>query len=250
MLNMRFVFPSDVIDLNKVAALSYLSPDEKWLSVGAMTRQRDLEFSDVVRERFPLMHEATLHVGHRQTRNRGTIGGSLCHLDPSAELVAVAAAYDAVLEIAGPSGKREIAFADFPAGFMTSSLGAGELVTGMRFPAWPRGHGYGFAEFARRHGDFAMATASVLLTLDDHGRIAALSLTIGGLTTAPVRMRDVEKNLAWQLPTDEAFRAASEACRAIDAIDDIHAPARYRQQLAAVLARRALDAALNRTRPS
>jgi carbon-monoxide dehydrogenase medium subunit len=246
MLNLRFVFPDHLIDLNKVSGLSYFRETEGTLAIGAMTRQRELEFPSL-RTRFPLIHEAILYVGHRQTRNRGTVGGSLCHLDPAAELPAIAAAFDAVIEVAGPAGKREIAFADFPAAYMTPSLAADEIVTGVRFPAWPAGHGYAFVEFARRHGDFAMASASVLLTRDAKGRIARLSLTIGGLTTAPLRMRDVEDACIGQLPTDEIFRAASEACRNIDAVDDMHAPARYRKQLAAVLARRALDAALTRT---
>ena len=251
MLNMRFVFPSDVIDLNKVPALSYLREEEDGaLSVGAMTRQRDLEFSGLVRTKFPLIHEAILQIGHRQTRNRGTVGGSLCHLDPSAELVAIAAAHDAVVHVAGPEGAREVPIADFPAGYMSPAIAPGEMVTGVRFPAWPNGTGSAFVEFARRHGDFAMASAAVLLALDANGRIAQLSLTIGGLTNAPVRMLTVERSLAWQTPSDEALRAASEACREIDAVGDLHAPARYRKQLAAVLARRALDAALKRAKPA
>src|SRR5580765_3312970 len=108
MLNMRYVLPDHVIDLNKIAALSYLREENAALSVGAMTRQRDLEFSDVVKARHPLIRDAILNVGHRQTRNRGTVGGSLCHLDPSAELVTVAAALDAILTVQGPSGARDI----------------------------------------------------------------------------------------------------------------------------------------------
>jgi carbon-monoxide dehydrogenase medium subunit len=246
MLNLRFVYPSHLIDLNKVSALSYLRDEGESLAIGAMTRQRDVEFSPSVQARFPLLREAILQVGHRQTRNRGTVGGSLCHLDPAAELPSVAAAYDAVIEVAGPKGRREVAFADFPAGFMTPAIAPDEIVTGVKFPAWPSRHGHAFVEFARRHGDFAMASAAVLLTRDSRGRIDRLSLTISGLTTAPRRMREVEKAALGQVPTEEVLRAASEECRKIEAVDDLHAPARYRQQLAAVLARRALDSALAR----
>src|SRR5205814_8170378 len=141
-----------VIDINRVEGLSYIRRQGEVLEVGSMTRQRDIEFSDVVKEVFPLMHEAVRHVGHRQTRNRGTLGGSLCQLDPSAELVAVAAAVDAVVTIQGPSGARDIPFAQFPASLMTPALREGELVTSVRLPLWRKGHGYAFLEFSRRHG--------------------------------------------------------------------------------------------------
>jgi carbon-monoxide dehydrogenase medium subunit len=137
MLNMRFVLPDHVIDINKVAGLSHIREANGALEIGAMTRQRELEFSDLVRRRCPLMREAILQVGHRQTRNRGTLGGSLCHLDPAAELVAVAAALDATVAVAGPNGKREIAFSAFPAGYMAPAIELNEIVTAVRFPLWP-----------------------------------------------------------------------------------------------------------------
>src|SRR5215469_12257171 len=166
MLNMRYVLPDHVIDLNKISALSYMRETDGVLELGAMTRQRDVEFSDVVKARFPIIHEAILNVGHRQTRNRGTIGGSLCHLDPSAELVTMAAAHDATVTIQGPNGTRNMAFAEFPVTFMTTALEPNELLTKVSFQSWPSGHGYGFVEFARRHGDFAIASAAALLEED------------------------------------------------------------------------------------
>src|SRR6266567_5281067 len=117
MLNMRYVLPDHVIDINRVEGLSYIREAGGALEIGAMTRQRDLEFSDVVRARWPIMHEALLQVGHRQTRNRGTIGGSLCHLDPAAELVSLALGYDAVVTVAGAKGERDLPFAQFPAAY-------------------------------------------------------------------------------------------------------------------------------------
>jgi len=174
MMNMRIVQPAHVIDINRVDELSYIRREGEVLEVGAMTRQRDIEFSEVVEEAFPLMHEAVRHVGHRQTRNRGTLGGSLCQLDPSAELVTVAAAADATVVVASKGGKREIPFADFPLGLMSPAIGANELVTAVRFPLWKRGHGFAFAEFARRHGDFAVASAAVLLEME-RGRIARIN---------------------------------------------------------------------------
>jgi carbon-monoxide dehydrogenase medium subunit len=243
MLNMRFVLPDHVVDLNRVADLAYIRLAGDTLEIGAMTRQRDIEFSDVVAGRLPLMREAIEHVGHRQTRNRGTLGGSLCHMDPAAELLAVAAASDAVVTIAGPGGTREIAFADFPAAYMTPAMGPDELLTGVRFPLWKSGHGYAFVEFARRHGDFAVVSAAALLEEDSSGKIARASLTIGGTGPAPLRMAEVERALVGQRASDALFREACERCRKIDAMGDVHAPASYRQHLAAVLSRRALEKA-------
>jgi carbon-monoxide dehydrogenase medium subunit len=246
MLNMRYVLPDHVIDLNRIPALSYLREENGALIVGAMTRQRDLEFSDAVKARHPLIHEAILNVGHRQTRNRGTVGGSLCHLDPSAEIPTIAAALDATISIAGPKGKRDVPFTEFPAGFMTPGIEPDEMLVGVRFPAWPKGHGYGFVEFARRHGDFAIVSAAALLEENANGTIKRVSLTLGGVATAPMRMPAVEKALLGQNASEDVFRAACEECRKIDALEDVHAPSSYRQHLAAVLSRRALVAAHGR----
>lgn len=243
MLNMRFVQPDHVIDLNRVEGLASLREADGTLEIGAMTRQRDIEFSALVRTRCPLMHEAILQVGHRQTRNRGTLGGSLCHLDPAAELVAVAAALDATVEVTGPKGRRKIPFAEFPAGYMTPALAADEVLTGARFPLWKKGHGHAFVEFARRHGDFAVVSAAALLEEDPSGRITRASLTIGGTGPAPVRVKEAERALVGNAASARLFRDASESCRKLDAMGDVHAPAAYRKQLAAVLSRRALEKA-------
>jgi aerobic carbon-monoxide dehydrogenase medium subunit len=240
MLNMRFVLPDHVIDLNRVEGLSHIREANGALEIGAMTRQRDIEFSDLVRRRCPLMHEAIAHVGHRQTRNRGTLGGSLCHLDPAAELVAVAAALDAALTIAGKTGAREVDFAAFPVAYMTPALEPDELVTGATFPCWSARHGHAFVEFSRRHGDFAIVSAAALIEEDAHGKVTRASLTLGGMGPAPVRATDVERALIGEKVEERLLRDICEPLRQLDAVDDIHAPASYRQQLATVLARRAL----------
>ena len=243
MLNMRFVLPDHVIDLNRVEGLSFIREVEGALEIGAMTRQRDLEFSDVVGARCPLMAEAIALVGHRQTRNRGTLGGSLCHLDPSAELVSVAAVLDATVIVTGPHGRREIEFAAFPVAYMTPAIEPNELLTAVRFPVWPKGHGCAFIEFARRHGDFAIVSAAALLVEDGAGKIRRAAVVIGGMGTVPIRAVELEQALIGHAPDDKLLREACETCRKYDAIDDVHAPASYRQHLAAVLARRALQAA-------
>jgi carbon-monoxide dehydrogenase medium subunit len=246
MLNFRFVLPDHVIDLNGVEELAYLREAGGALEIGAMTRQRDIEFSDLVRRRCPLMHEAILQVGHRQTRNRGTLGGSLCQLDPAAELVAVAMALGATVGIAGPKGRRELPFAEFPAGYMTPALEPDELLTDVRFPLWAKGHGHAFVEFSRRHGDFAVVSAAVLLEADRSGKITRAAVVVGGAGPAPVRAREVERALTGNRVSDHLLGEACERLRAIDAVGDVHAPASYRQQLAVVLARRALKTAHSR----
>jgi len=246
MLNMRYVLPDHVIDLNRIEGLSYIRETGGAIEIGAMTRQRELEFSDLIHARLPLMQEAIFQIGHRQTRNRGTIGGSLAHLDPAAELVTLGAAFDATVVVTGPNGAREIAFKDFPVAYMTPAIEPNEILTAVRFTPWPAGHGFAFVEFSRRHGDFAITSAAVLLTADGAGKITRASVAIGGAAATPVRAREVETALTGQKPTPELMRQACESCRAIEAIEDIHAPASYRQHLAAVLSRRALEKAVTR----
>jgi carbon-monoxide dehydrogenase medium subunit len=243
MLNMRFVQPDHVIDLNRVEGLSFIREVDGALEIGAMTRQRDLEFSEVVARHCPLMEEAIRLVGHRQTRNRGTLGGSLCHLDPAAELVSVAAALDATVIAAGPHGQREIAFAEFPVAYMTPAIEPNELLTAVRLPIWPKDHGFAFIEFARRHGDFAIVSAAALLLEDGTGRISRARVIIGGVGMLPMRAAELEQALIGHAPDDKVLREACETCRKLDAIDDVHAPAAYRQHLATVLSRRALEQA-------
>jgi carbon-monoxide dehydrogenase medium subunit len=148
--------------------------------------------------------------------------------------------------VAGPTGERGIAFADFPVAFMTPAIEPNELLTAVRFPVWPKDHGFAFVEFARRHGDFAIVSAAVLITEGADGRITRAALTIGGMGVVPIRAVEVEQALVGQLPDDKLLRDACEACRKLDAIDDVHAPASYRQHLAAVLSRRALERACSR----
>jgi aerobic carbon-monoxide dehydrogenase medium subunit len=240
MLNMRYVLPDHVIDLNRVDSMNYIREGAGTIEIGAMTRQRDIEFSDLVRDRCPLMHEAIQQVGHRQTRNRGTLGGSLCHLDPSAELVSCAAALDAKVAIDGKNGARSIDFADFPVAYMTPALELDELLTGVTFPCWPQGHGYAFIEFSRRHGDFAIVSAAVLIEEDKNGKVTRASVTLGGMGPAPIRAYDVERALIGEVIEEKRMRDICESLRTLEAVDDIHAPSSYRQQLATVLPRRAL----------
>src|SRR5690348_5155194 len=243
MLNMRYAIPDHLIDLNRIPGLSFIRLNGEMLEIGAMTRQRDIEFSDQVARRCPLLAEAIRQVGHRQTRNRGTVGGSLCHLDPSAEVVTVSAALDATVTILGPRGERRIAFSEFPAGYMTSCVGPDECLTSVALPLWSNSHGYAFLEFARRHGDFAIVSAAALLEEDAGGVIRRVSLALGGVAAAPVRASKVEQAVLGQPAGTELFRDACAVCAEIDALEDVHAPASYRRHLAVGMARRALEQA-------
>jgi carbon-monoxide dehydrogenase medium subunit len=246
MLNFRVVAPDHLIDLNRIAALSYITIANGSGRFGAMTRQRDLEFSPDVARAFPIMHEALRHVGHRQTRNRGTFGGSLCHLDPSAELVNLAALHDGVLEAASRDGRRQIKMSDWVGGIMTHALAPGEMLAGIELRAWPAGHGHAFEEFARRHGDFAITAVGCLLTLAANGAIERAALSVSGLGPAPVRVDKAERLLAGARPSHEAFRAAAVEAEALDAASDIYVTATYRKHLARVLTYRALERAVAR----
>jgi carbon-monoxide dehydrogenase medium subunit len=245
MLNFRYVLPDHIVDLNNVTELAYLRAGGKAIELGAMTRQRELEASPEVTRLCPILHEAILQVGHRQTRNRGTVGGSLCHLDPAAELVSIAAALDGTVHARSQKGTRDIAIASFPQGYMTPAIEPDEMVTGVTLPCWPEGHGYAFIEFSRRHGDFAICSAAALIEVKG-GHIARASVTIGGVGPAPVRAREVEEKITGEAPSEALFREACESCRKIEAMSDVHAPADYRQHLAAVLSRRALEKAAQR----
>jgi carbon-monoxide dehydrogenase medium subunit len=242
MLNMRLFQPAHLIDINGIEELSYIRATGEVLEIGAMTRQRDIEFSEVVRDSFPLMYEAVRHIGHRQTRNRGTLGGSLCQLDPSAELVSVAAAADATVIVASKERTREVPFADFPAGLMTPAIEPNELVKAVRFPLWKRGHGYAFEEFARRHGDFALASAAALLEVDGE-RIKRARVIVGGIHIIPQALpADLEGASASQAVFDEA----AECCATLEATHEVHISAEYRRGVAKALVQRALRKAHER----
>ena len=246
MLNMRFVQPDHVIDLNRVDELSYIREQGTMVEIGAMTRQRDIEFSEIVRRRCPLMSKAIRLVGHRQTRNRGTLGGSLCHLDPSAELVSCAMALDATVTVASPNGTRSIDFSSFPLAYLTPAIEPNEILTGVALPCWPSDHGCAFIEFARRHGDFAIVSAAVLLQEDRNSKITRASVTLGGMGMAPIRASEVERALIGERIEIKRISEICESLRHLEAVDDVHGPASYRQHLATVLSRRALIEAHDR----
>ena len=246
MMNFRLARPAVLVDLNRVSELACIRDEGDHLAIGAMTRERTIENSDLVRAASPLLHEATLFIGHLPIRSRGTIGGSIANADPAAEYPAVVLALDATLVAQSVRGERRIPADKFFDGVMSTALEPDEILTEIIVPKMPAGSGAAFVEIARRHGDFAIVSAAALLEAGPDGRITRASVTLGGIGSAPVRVTPAENALMGAPGSAETFGTAAEMCRAIDAHDDIHAPASYRQHLAVVLSRRALEAAWSR----
>lgn len=240
MMNFRYAMPDHLIDIARIPELQGIVLEDARLHIGAMTRQRELEFSKALTEAAPLFGAALRHVGHRQTRNRGTIGGSLAHADPAAELPAVCLAYDADIEITGQAGSRLVPMRDFVAGFMSTAVGYDELLVSVQPKRWPKGHGYSFQEYARRHGDFAVVGAAVLLNADAGGAIDKVSIALCGVGEKPLR-RDAAESLLHGRPLDKGLiQQAANLAADLQPIGDIHGTSDYRRHLARVLTERAL----------
>jgi carbon-monoxide dehydrogenase medium subunit len=244
MMNFRYMIVDHLVDLGHIDDLRGIAVIDGRLRIGAMMRQRDLETSPEIARHCPLLAEALRHVGHRQTRNRGTIGGSLAHADPAAELPAVCAAYDAVLHLASIRGLRSVPFREFSLGFMTTALAPDEMIAAIELPIWRLGHGHGFHEFARRHGDFALAGAAALLDIGAGNVVRRAALSLFGVAEQPVRVDAAEAALTGKAPDSRVIHDAAAAAWLIEPISDIHAGGDYRRHLAQVLSARALvDAA-------
>ena len=246
MLNFRLARPAHVIDLNRVAGLDAIAgAEDGGLDIGALARQRALERSGLVAARCPLMAQAMPLVGHSQIRARGTLGGSLAHADPAAELPAVAVALDARLTLASARGRRTVAAEDFFVAALTTSLAPDEILTGVSFPPWPARAGASVQEVAIRRGDFALGGVAATLTLDERGRVGAARIVCFGVGPRPARAHAAEASLAGATPSPPAFAEAGRlAAAGVDPAADIHASAAYRKRLAGVLTARALTASL------
>lgn len=240
-LNLRMANPALLIDLNRVPELAGIRHEDGALVIGAMTRHRAIETSSLVAQSHPLLPHAISFIAHTQIRNRGTIGGSLCHADPAAEWPALCIACDAQMTIAGPRGQRTLPAQDFSLGVYTTALDEGEILTSLRFPAWPAGRRWGFQELSRRHGDFAIVGVACLLDLDANGLCTAARIVIFGASDTPVLATDAAQALAGRRPDADAIAAAARCARsALQPRADHHASAEYRSDLVEVLTRRAL----------
>jgi aerobic carbon-monoxide dehydrogenase medium subunit len=246
MLNFRLARPAMIVDINRVAGLDTLAEAGGSLKLGALVRQRRLE--RWARERAPLLAAALALVGHAAIRNRGTVAGSLVHADPAAELPALLVALDGVAVARSSRGERRIAAAELFRGPLVSSVAPDELVVETELALPAPGEGWGLHEVARRHGDFALAGAVAVVGLRQ-GKIARPRVVVFGVAPTALRLTDAERALSGQPPAADVFRKiAEDACRALDAPDDIHATAGYRRRVSATLVARALTDAVSRAR--
>ena len=249
-MNFRLATPAVLVDLNLLSDLDYVKAEAgHGLRIGAMTRHRTVEHSDAVLQRAPLVHEAMPSIAHPAIRTRGTIGGSLAHADPAAELPAVMVALDARLGLRSQRGARELSASEFFTGLFSTALQAGELVTEISVPPAPAGrYGWSFLEFSRRRGDFALAGVATSVALDGQGRCTHARIALLSVGDRAMLAAEAARTLVGQAPSVDAIRAAAATAaeREIDPSTDIHASSRYRRQLASVLTRRALECAFAR----
>lgn len=245
LMNFRLVRPAHLIDLNHIDELRFIQADDDLLRIGAMTRQRQVERSDIVARFCSLLREATALIGHVQIRNRGTIGGSLAHAFPSAELPVAMVALDASFVLRSTSAQRTIRAGDFFLSYMTTVLDPGEILAEIQIPALPSNAGSSYQEVSRRHGDFALAGVAAVLSLDASGAINRVRLTLSGAT--PIRAEAAENVLLGEKPSEALFRdAARRATENLEQDSDLHASAEYRRSACAALAYRALAQAAQR----
>jgi carbon-monoxide dehydrogenase medium subunit len=250
MLAFRLAHPTLLVDLRKLSELRGIRVSDRGVVLGAMVRWRDIEDDDRLASAHPLLKAAVAHVAHYQIRNRGTVGGSIAHADPAAEMPGIVMTCDAEIAVVGKSGARVIQAADFFQGPLTTALTSDEIITEIRLPAWPARRRWGFQEFARRRGDFAMAGAAVFYDPDESGRARNAHAGAIGVADRPLRLGGVEDVLNGQV-VDEATIAQAEAAASamVDPPDDIHASGAYRRALVGTMVERALKNAVARTQP-
>ncbi|RMF62134.1 MAG: xanthine dehydrogenase family protein subunit M [Calditrichaeota bacterium] len=251
-MNFRLAQPAVLIDLNGIRELADIQESDEEITVGAMTRQRMLEKSVIIREKTPLIFETIPHIAHVQIRNRGTVGGNLAHADPASELPAVMVTLNATFKLQSLKSERWVSASDFFQGMYMTALQPEEILTEVRIPVQAVTGLYGFEEVARRHGDYALAGVSVLVHLDENQNCEDVRITYFSVGEAPVPAHNAVQFLTGQPLEDEIISEAAElaANNDIDPHDDIHASAKYRRHLAKILTIRALQKAKNRNKPN
>ena len=250
-MNFRLAEPALLVDINKLTDLDFIrrghdEDNQGGLRIGALTRQRRLERDPLVAEVAPLLHEAMPSIAHPQIRNRGTIGGSLAHADPAAELPAVAVALNARFRLQRAGGDRWVDARDFFGGLFTTALEPDEILTEVAIPPLPARTGWAFLEIARRHGDYAQVGIAALVTLDDSGRCREARLVYLSVGDRPVEAREAARLLAGQEVSSEAIAAAADKASRdeMDPAGDVHATGEFKRHLARVITGRAIRQAI------
>jgi CO/xanthine dehydrogenase FAD-binding subunit len=241
MMVMRLARPTQLIDINRIVALSYIRADGDAISIGATTRQYLVEHDALIAAKLPLLARAIPFIGHAATRARGTIGGSLANADPAAELPLIAVILDASLSYRAGSASADIPAREFFVGPMTTALPAGACLTDVRFPVWPGKVGVGFHEVNARRSDFAFVSAAAQIELTDDGKAKRIAIGVGAATDCPIRLESAEKQLAGtELDESKVKDAVHAALADIEPLADLHATAAYRRRVAVTLAARAI----------
>jgi carbon-monoxide dehydrogenase medium subunit len=244
MMNFRLATPSALIDLNRIPQLAGITEEDGAVRIGAMTRQRALEFSPLIAEKLPLLRDAIRLVGHLPTRSRGTIGGSIAHADPSAEIPMVLRALDGEVRVRSPRGERIILAENLFEDALTTVLEADEILIDIRLPVMPHGCGWAVEEFSRRHGDFAVAAVAAIVL---PGSEAEVRIACAGVASRPLRLHASEEVVRSQGLEEHAIRnAAEQAASGIEPLVDHVASGEFRLHLARVLTERALMQAASR----
>jgi len=250
MLNFRLLRPTALVDINRIAALSFIREDAHTVRIGALTRHYQLETSPVIAAHLPVVAEAMRHVAHLAIRNRGTIGGSLSHADPAAELPMMAMLLDAKLTLAAVAGKRVVPAREFFVDALTTDLRDGEMLTEIEIPKLAPQSGWGFAEVSRRGGDFALAASAAVLSIRG-GTVTEARIAATGIGKTPLRMSEAEAMLAGQTVSPDLLGKIADAVRAtVEPETDLHASADYRRHLVGVLVQRTLRDAWRRANGS
>jgi carbon-monoxide dehydrogenase medium subunit len=243
-LAFRLAAPRLLVDLKRIPGLDRIDIDGNGVRLGAKVRWRDIERDARLRTSHPLLVAAIAHVGHYQIRNRGTVGGSLAHADPAAEMPGIAVTCDAQIRLVSASGKRTVPAADFFLGALSTVLAHDELIVEVRLPPWPAKRRWAFEEFAMRRGDFALAGVAVFYDVDQAGRASNAHIGVIGACQQPHRLAQAEAALNGRVIDAGAIQAAAgAAAAAVDPPGDLHASAAYRRSLAGTLLERALQRA-------
>ena len=244
LLNFRLARPQVLVDINRIKDLDYVRENNGTLAIGAMTRQRTLETSEIIRSKCGLLTDAAELIGHPQIRNRGTVGGSLVHADPTAELTAIARALDAQMKIRSSEGERTVPAKDFFITVMTTVLEPSELLVEVEFPVLAPSAGWAFEEFVLRHGDFAVVGVTSVVTLDAEQTCTEVRLAAIGVDEIPFRDPEIEELLQGQKITDSLLdEVAAQMSEKVDPFSDLHATAEQRKHLAGVLAKKTIKKA-------
>jgi aerobic carbon-monoxide dehydrogenase medium subunit len=246
-LAFRLASPSMLVDLRRVAGLGDIAIDDGGVRLGARVRWRDIDDDQRLQTAHPLLREAVAHVAHYQIRNRGTVGGSLAHADPAAELPGIAVSCEAEITLAGAAGARTLRAGEFFTGPLSTVRRPDEIITELHLPLWPRNRRWAFQEFAQRQGDFALAGIALFYDEDRDGSVRNAHVGVIGACDRPQRLTEVETLLNGRAVGEGLFReAAAVAAQAVDPPDDLHADAAYRRGLVATLVARGLRAAQRR----